>query len=255
MNGRGRTRGQTRGGRWVIGPALAVALLTGCTGTSSSTGPETATAAPLASPTGASSAAFAPSATPLSTSTWSPTPTPDAGASPTAAPSPSPTALIGVGGCPTPPVDVATTRDLVHAGKAVKCFGTTPITFRAYVPTTDGLGGVSGSKMTPAWLADDWMGVILQPMPLAEQDQNAWLVVRVPPSLGRCSITDEAAPTCPFGPHLDGYVMVTGHFDDPAAATCKSAPWESGQDPGGPSKAKMVARCRARFVVTAVGAG
>jgi len=241
MNGRGRTAGS----RWVIGPALAAVLLAGCTGTSSSTAPATPTAAPLASPAGAS-----PSATAAST----PTPTPGDAASPTAAPSPSSTAATGAAGCPTPPVDLATARDLVRAGKAVKCFGSRSLTFRAYVPTTEGLGGASAWKMTPAWLADDWMGAILQPEPLTDQDQNAWLVARVQPSLGRCSITDEGAPACPFGPHLEGYVVVTGHFDDPVAATCKSAPWESGQDPG-PSKAKMVARCRTRFVVTGIEPG
>ncbi len=254
MNGRGQTRGRSRQSRWIIAPALAAALLTGCTGTSPSTAPAMPTAAPLASPTGESPAASTASAIPSATAPSTPTPTLGNAASPTAVPSPSATAATGVAGCPTPPVDLATARDLVRAGKAVTCFGPRALTFRAYVPTTEGLGGASAWKMTPAWLADDWMGVILQPEPLTEQDQDAWLIARVPPSLGRCGITDEGAPACPFGPHLDGYVVVTGHFDDPAAATCKSTAWESGQDPG-PSKAKMVARCRARFVVTRIEAG
>ncbi len=254
MNGRGRTRGRIRRSPWIIAPVFTAALLAGCSGISSSTGPETPTTAPSASPTGAAVSTSTASATPSPIPAATPTPTPDAGVSPTVAPSPSSTGATGIDGCPTPPVDLATTRDLVRAGKAVKCFGSRSLTFRAYVPTTEGLGGVSGWKMTPAWLADDWMGAILQPKPLTEQDQDAWLIARVPPSLGRCAITDEGAPACPFGQHLDGYVAVTGHFDDPAAATCKSAPWESGQDPG-PSKAKMVARCRARFVVTRIEAG
>lgn len=256
MNGRGRSRGWTRRSRWFIASAIAAALLAGCAGTSASPSSETPTAAPLASPSGPAPAASTASAVPSPTSAASPaaTPTPGPAASPPAVPNPSSSAVLGVGGCPTPPVDLATTRELVRTGKAVKCFGSGALTFRAYVPTTEGLGGVSAWKMTPAWLADDWMGAILQPKPLAEQDQNAWLIVRVPPPLGRCSITDEGAPACPFGPHLDGYVVVTGHFDDPAAATCKSAPWESGQEPG-PSKAKMVARCRARFVVTGIEPG
>ena len=108
--------------------------------------------------------------------------------------------------------------------------------------------------MTPAWIADNWTGVILQPEPLAEQDQDAWLVARVAPALGRCSITDAAAKACPFGPHLDGYVTVTGHFNDAAATTCKSVAFAPELDPG-PSKSQMVARCRAQFVVTRIAPG
>ncbi len=148
-------------------------------------------------------------------------------------------------------MDLATARDVARAGKAVTCFGSSALSFRAYVVRTDGLGGTSGWKMTPAWLADDWMGAILQPKALAEVDDKAWFIVRVAPALGRCAITDAGATDCPFGSHLGDYVRVTGHFDDPAAGTCRSAAWEQGQDPG-PSKTKMIARCRARFVVTKI---
>ena len=72
--------------------------------------------------------------------------------------------------------------------------------------------------MTPAWIADNWTGAILQPEPLADQDQDAWLIVRVAPALGpmrdhgrRARRTVRSAPTS------TGYVTVTGHFDDPAA--------------------------------------
>ena len=244
--------GRIRRSGWCIGPLIAALLLAGCTGTSPSTGPAAPSVVATASPETASPAAA--SQEPTASSTPSPTPTEVAEASPSAVPGPSASIQLDAAGCPIPPVDLATTRDLARAGQAVRCFGSGSLTFRAYVPTTEGLGGSSASRMTPAWLADDWTGVILQPGPLAEQDQDAWLVVRVGPSLGHCAITYESDPACPFGPHLDGYVVVTGHFDDPAARTCKSARWAAGQDPG-PSKANMVARCRARFVVTKVEAG
>ena len=105
--------------------------------------------------------------------------------------------------------------------------------------------------MTPRWLADPWTGVIVQPEPLADVDQDAWLVVRVRPALGACAITDVTAAACPFGALLEHRVTVTGHFDDPAAQTCRSHAFEMGGDPG-PSKKQMIARCRAAFVVTAV---
>jgi hypothetical protein len=158
------------------------------------------------------------------------------------------------GGCPSLPVDLGTVRDLAKGGKAVGCFGTQDLTFRGYVPTTDGLGGVPASKMTPAWIADPWTGVILQPAPLAQADQSAWFVVRVAPVLGKCRVTDIQAAHCPFGPYLDTYVTVTGHFNDPVGKTCQSAPLPGGTDPG-PSKSTMAARCRREFVVTAIAAG
>jgi hypothetical protein len=176
-----------------------------------------------------------------------PGPSPTGSAAASAQPSPSLDAM----GCPTGTPDLATVRDVARAGHAIACFGSQPLTFRAYVPATEGLGGVSAYKMTPHWLADPWWGVILQPQPTPEVDQNAWLIVRVPPSLGNCTITDIRASNCPFGAHLAGHVTITGHFDDPVARTCQSRPFDAGGDPG-PSKKQMIARCRAAFVVTAI---
>jgi hypothetical protein len=157
-------------------------------------------------------------------------------------------------GCPSLPTDLATVRDLARAKGAIACFGSDDLTFRAYVPTTDSLGGVPESKMTPSWIADPWTGVIVQPMELAETDQSAWFVVRVAPALGKCQITDVQASGCPFGQYLDAYVSLTGHFDDATASRCKSEAFAGGTDPG-PSTAKMVARCQREFVVTQLGPG
>jgi hypothetical protein len=185
------------------------------------------------------------SPTPAPTATPVPTPAPTVG--PTASATPPPVAK----GCPAPPVDLATARDLAKAGRAVACFGSQPLTFRAYVPMVEGLGGVSGSRLTPRWIADAWSGVIVQPKRLSKVNQDAWLIVRVRPSLGACTITDVEAAPCPFGGLVEKYVTLTGHFDDPVAQTCRSRAWDTGGDPG-PSKKQMIASCRAAFVVTAV---
>ncbi len=206
---------------------------------SSLSGTEGGTTAPIR-PSVAPSASVIPSAT-------IPGPSPTASAATSGQPSPS----LDATGCPTGTPDLATVRDVARAGHAIACFGSQPLTFRAYVPATEGLGGVNAYKMTPHWLADPWWGVILQPEPSPEVDQNAWLIVRVPPSLGSCTITDIRAADCPFGAHLAGHVTITGHFDDPVARTCQSRPFEAGGDPG-PSKKQMIARCRAAFVVTAL---
>lgn len=217
----------------ILGTVLAL-LAAGCSG-SPSTSPS---ASPAASPgrTTVSSTPSTPAATPFVTPAGTPLPAESAGT------------------CPSLPTDLATVRDLAKAGQAVACFGNHQLTFRAYVPTTDGLGGVPASKMTPSWIADPWVGVILQPAPLAQVDQSAWFVVRVTPALGKCRVTDEQAAHCPFGTYLDAYVTVTGHFNDAAASTCKSVPLAGQTDPG-PSKAKMVSRCGKEFVVTAIAAG
>lgn len=221
----------------IIGTLLAL-VAAGCSG-SPTTPPNASHAASPASTTTASTGSSAPK-------------TPSATPAPTPADTPVPS--VNTGTCPTLPVDLATVRDFAKAGRALACFATQELTFRGYVPTTDSLGGVPASKMTPGWIADPWTGVILQPAPLAQVDQSTWFVVRVSPALGKCSVTDIQAAHCPFGTYLDKYVTVTGHFNDGAAPSCKSAALPGQTDPG-PSKSKMVARCRREFVVTAIAAG
>lgn len=241
----GRSRRRHRIGRTAAtGLVLAIALA-GCSGTSASLGTAPGTAPASVSPETSTSP---PKPTPSASAPATPSPT----ETPAAPASPSPSTAAG--GCPALPVDLASVRDTARAKRAIACFGSEPLTFRAYVPTITDLGGVSGSKMTPAWIADNWTGAILQPRPLADQDQDAWLIVRVPPSLGRCAITEVTATDCPFGSHLEGYVTVTGHFDDPVATKCKSVAFSPELDPG-PSKSKMVARCRTQFVLSAIKPG
>jgi hypothetical protein len=228
--------------RLIAGTSLPVVIiaviLAGCSGAT----PSIELLAPTAEPSASPSAA-APS---------TPTATPTPAASPVASATSEPSTASGA--CPRPPLDLAAVRDTARARRAITCFGSASLTFRAYVPTTTDLGGVSGSKMTPLWIADNWTGAIVQPEPLVEQDQNAWLIVRVPPKLGRCAITAVEAKECPFGAHLDDYVTITGHFDDPVATTCKSVAFSPELDPG-PAKPEMVARCRAEFVVSAIDPG
>lgn len=230
--------------RRILGAMFVAALIVGCSGANLGTGTSTAGARPSPTPTPSPTAEPSPSETPSAPPTATlPSPSPT--------PSPEPTPWSAGDPCPVIPVDLATVRDVARAGRAIECFGRRALTFRAYVPVTEGLGGTSGSKMTPRWIADPWTGVLLQPGPLPQQDQDAWLIVRVPPTLGSCDITYVQSPRCPFGAHLDGYLTVTGHFDEPVAATCRSRPFQAGGDPG-PSKARMIARCRREFVVSAI---
>lgn len=107
--------------------------------------------------------------------------------------------------------------------------------------------------MTPPWIANPFTGVIVQPA-AGNPDQSAWFVMRVAPGLGKCRVTAQESAKCPFAAYVDTFVTVTGHFKDPAAKTCSSAPL-SGETNPGPSKSKMVANCKREFVVTVIAAG
>jgi hypothetical protein len=227
------------------GVVFLATFLVGCSTAAQTPG---ASASPVnASPSGASLAA---EPSPSTSSVPGPSESSDA-ASPIPSATPVPT---DASGCPVLPADLATVRDVAKADRALACFGRHTLTVRAYVPTTDGLGGVSGYRMTPAWIADPFTGVIVQPGPLAEQDQDAWLIVRIRPALGTCAVTGIEQPGCPLGRFLDEYVTLSGHFDDSSAAQCRSRAWTPG-DPAGPSRSTMVATCRRQFVVTAIAPG
>ena len=75
-------------------------------------------------------------------------------------------------------------------------------------------------------------------------------------------VTEVTATDCPFGSHLEGYVIVTGHFDDPVATKCKSVAFSPELDQGrpsrrwslgaGPSRARRRAERRASVAVRRV---
>jgi hypothetical protein len=152
-------------------------------------------------------------------------------------------------GCPPLPVDAAT---LIRLRDPRACYGRTSLTFDVFVPRTEGLGGVA-PPVLPAWL-DPWAGGFLQATgdlsgPAPGYGQGPFLGVAVPPALGACHVTYEEDPACPLAPHLNGWVRVSGHYDDPAALTCRVAStW-----PASIPRADTVAACRARFVLSAIG--
>jgi hypothetical protein len=154
--------------------------------------------------------------------------------------------------CPPLPVDAATLIRLRDT-TAFACYGRTTLSFDGFVPRTTGLGGVS-APVWPRWL-DPWAGGLLQATgdissPNSGYGSGPFLSVAVPPALGICSSLYEEDPACPLAPHLNGWVRVSGHYDDPAALTCRIA-GTSYRNP--PSRSDTVAACRARFVLSAIG--
>ena len=117
------------------------------------------------------------------------------------------------------------------------CFGDRELTLDAYVALCDGCGGVSPYEGVPAWLldplgyADFWLAGQAGSMGL----DPTFIAVKIDPD----HPVDE--------PRAGAHVRVTGHFDDPASATCRLIPFERVElPPAGVS----VATCRQQFVVT-----
>lgn len=146
--------------------------------------------------------------------------------------------------CPTGPVTAAKLAAMEY-GTGADCYGGRLLTFRAFVPRPDGLGGTNASVLFPQWL-DDWLG---SPVLLSSGPGTAWVTAFVPPALGHCSFSPMGS-TCPFKPYAHRWVTVSAHFDAPVATTCYYS-----EHPSGPGFSRKAARaeCRQKLVVLAVG--
>lgn len=158
--------------------------------------------------------------------------TPDIGASPSPTitePSPSTTPAAD---CVNPPLDITS---LINVADPVACYGNAPLTFDA---TWLG-GGVADCPAAPepAWLACSAFS--LQPVGDTRKVGAPQLSVAVDPSVS-VSLSE------PFA-----QVRVTGHFDDPAAQTCRETQLGGGAQSLAPA-AETIERCRSTFVVTEV---
>ena len=128
--------------------------------------------------------------------------------------------------CPTPPLDAAALGDLAPYG-GLACFGGTEIQLMGDVHCE--LGEVDRAYSGPDWLRDD----------------------------RSCTIDLGGGETMEiFDGGISGLTypmtkraLVSGHFDDPKAASCVYA-----LDPPAPDPATVVVNCRAMFVGTALEA-
>lgn len=161
---------------------------------------------------------------------------------PSAVPSPSPSPTPRLAGCVNPPT-VTTLADLLESqdlstdplGDPVACYGNAPLTFDA---TWYGLGEAHcPTAPEPAWLACSPYGL----HPFGDTRKFApELFVAVPPSVSLSVLLTESFPQ----------IRVTGHFDDPAAQTCRETNQPDAQSLA--PVAVMIERCRRTFVVTQV---
>jgi hypothetical protein len=142
----------------------------------------------------------------------------------------------GPDACPAVPRD-ALEFFVLDVGAAITCFGDAPITFRAWAAACDGCSGGWMGASQPSWLLNPTTNQLyLSPL----EANGDWMsTVVVDPSL-------EMDPTW-----SDAQLELTGHFDDPAAATCHYEPtsdelvYWSGQQ-------QYIDQCRRTFVVTEV---
>jgi hypothetical protein len=168
----------------------------------------------------------------------SPSPSVVSTPSTSATPSAEPTGSLPAG-CVNPPTDITTLIDLQStgpldpAGDPVACYGNAPLTFDA----TQLGGGVADCPAAPepAWLACSSLS--LQAAGDTRKVGAPQLFVAVEPS-----VTVSGSE-----PFLQ--VRVTGHFDDPAAQTCRETQLGGGAQSLAPA-AETIERCRRTFVIT-----
>jgi hypothetical protein len=162
--------------------------------------------------------------------------------SPSAIASPSGPAQTPSAECINPPPDVLT---LINQTDPVACYGDEPITVDAEL---GGVGAIDCAPVVPAWFA---CGAWVALEPIAAQARTGGFILAAttgpsPPSLYAAIHPDAlAAAANAMGRPL----RVTGHFDDPAAQTCRQTEGPFGGPPDPPEA--VIASCQSLFVLTA----
>lgn len=196
----------------VLGVALV--MLIGCTSTG-----VTPPVSQVGGPTGVSGASVGPSPT-------HPGPTATSPSGSTGAPV----------GCVNPPPDLAAIVSLEPYAR-LECFAGGSLTFAATVSKPIQDCGV-GPRVSPSWFC--LPGVFLSVPSTSSDGDFPLLPVYWNPSSGLRPASFPADQTLTF----------TGHFDDPAAATCRISSAPAGQSPE--PTADVVLSCRQAFIVSAV---
>jgi len=156
---------------------------------------------------------------------------------PTASPSPTTTP------CPT---DTPMSVDAYLAADP-SCFGAADVTIAGWEDLPTYVSQKQTPAISPSWLSALVPAVLAPTIPHKDCDEDSapcsWIDVHVDPASKLAFETDGA------------WVVVTGHRDDKAAASCKIAgPMPDGSDQT-PAPAAVVDLCRASFVLTSVQAG
>jgi hypothetical protein len=144
-------------------------------------------------------------------------------------------------GCVNPPTDVTT---LVDQTDPLSCYGNADLTFDAHL-TSAGAADCPGG-LEPAWLSCTGL-VLLNPLRGTSRQPEYLLVARsqTDPLYAVIHPDIEALRS-----HvIDTLIHLTGHYDDPAAQSCRYTSWP---DANPPSADQVIHQCRSTFVITAV---
>jgi hypothetical protein len=161
--------------------------------------------------------------------------------SPTALPTPSDRTPSAE--CINPPVDVLT---LTYQSDPVACYGDAPLTVDAYLT---GVGAIDGPclDVEPAWLAcGSWVDLEVVRQTATKPSIVLAYVSIYDPLFA--AIDPAAEPRDQF---MGSNVRVTGHFDDPAALTCRytaGSGWPTAEF----TASDLISGCRALFVITQI---
>jgi hypothetical protein len=147
---------------------------------------------------------------------------------------------VPTGPCPTSPPGAV--EDLLALAPSLwpACFGSETLQIKGYLAEC-GCGGTTSGQARPAWLIDPmgFSALYLEPAVVSAETGPG----------GFGGMIDPAHPVTVPAPGT--HVELTGHFDDPAAATCRVFPIPGAIGPVVPM-AQTIARCRQAFVVTAI---
>jgi hypothetical protein len=120
---------------------------------------------------------------------------------------------------------------------AAACFGEAPITFRGWLTAAGGCGGLRPGTYEPAWLAGNFsrIAIVLAPYETPYYDCGS---AAQPPTLTQL-------------PAKQRWVVITGHYNDPASESCRFTPTPTYKG-AGPGQASLDLYCRQVFVATSV---
>jgi hypothetical protein len=124
---------------------------------------------------------------------------------------------------------------LLTAYEQLACYGVGSLSFTGTYGCGGGCGGLSLGSFEPGWLADP--------------NVATFQLVTVKPGMGLGRIEIHISPDNGLGRPAEGSIIrVVGHYDDPAASTCRIASGAEGEETVADERA-AVFYCRERFVI------
>jgi hypothetical protein len=147
---------------------------------------------------------------------------------------------VATGPCPATTPTVVDDFLLMTPPLWPACFGDRTLTVRGFVASCE-CGGTTQQRATPAWLID--------PLGISAFSLVPAIVQAATGGGGFGVMIDPSHPVTV--PEAGEHVELTGHFADPAAASCRVFPNDGAFGPVLPRE-QTVALCRQAFVVTAI---